>query len=371
MERCVFQGMTRVSNGACRRVPDLVTFVCPVKRSRALLASNPTRDNRAEGAPTALPAPGRFACRGHLFLAIGHPSHALKNAPFHPVRADRTRAIAFIFTIRFERMSEISLVHLPEHVAGEFEGPRNKPGPLVLTQTGRLVFRSVAIRSWDRSSFCATAGGLTGRFAAGGLAASRGAAARHPSLQPGQQTATRGTARIAASGLAAGGLAGRFASGLAGGLAASGLTAGRFAAGWTAAGQTGLQPGKQAATRGTARIAASRLTGRFASGLTGLLASGLTGRFASGLAASRGAAGQASAKAGNQTATRRTARITTGGLAAGGLTGRFAASRLAAGGLAAAGHPAEQPRLSVRRDNRKQHSDRREEDTTLHGRNSL
>jgi hypothetical protein len=76
-------------------------------------------------------------------------------------------------------------------------------------------------------------------------------------------------------------------------------------------------------------------------------------------------------KPSKQTATRCTAGIA-GGLAsrlASGCTGGFA--RGCTGGLTTARHPAEQPRLSAGRDDRKQHGDHREEDSTLHGRNSL
>ena len=95
MERCVFQGITRVSNGACQRVPDLLTFVCPVKRSRALLASNPTRDNRAEGAPTALPAPGRFACRGQPLSCHWTPELCLEKRTVPLPSRQRHKSDAF------------------------------------------------------------------------------------------------------------------------------------------------------------------------------------------------------------------------------------------------------------------------------------
>ncbi len=70
--RWVFGGMTRAFNGNCFTTKSMnsdctgllscgclsLNWFCLVKRSRALLGSNPTRDNQAKGASMALRCPG-------------------------------------------------------------------------------------------------------------------------------------------------------------------------------------------------------------------------------------------------------------------------------------------------------------------------
>ena len=74
-------------------------WVCPEKRSRALLGSNPTRDIRVDGAPMACLAPGcPTAAGGILSTPIGHRCHASKiqqrrsNVLREPTAANECRA---------------------------------------------------------------------------------------------------------------------------------------------------------------------------------------------------------------------------------------------------------------------------------------
>jgi hypothetical protein len=60
---------------------------CPVKRSRALLASNPTRDSRAGGTSTTCSGPGGTSPPGpSSSYVIEYPRHASENARLHRAR---------------------------------------------------------------------------------------------------------------------------------------------------------------------------------------------------------------------------------------------------------------------------------------------
>jgi hypothetical protein len=64
-----------------------------VKRRRALLASNPPRDNPVEGTPMGVEPLSRAIDQGLFFLSIGYLSHASENAPQR-----RRRRLPFPYT---------------------------------------------------------------------------------------------------------------------------------------------------------------------------------------------------------------------------------------------------------------------------------
>lgn len=78
----------------CRGRGWRLRFARPVKRSRALLGSNPTRNSRADGAPQARGPAGEGPRAFFVVVPCGRRSHALKNPISHsagqsPVCEDR------------------------------------------------------------------------------------------------------------------------------------------------------------------------------------------------------------------------------------------------------------------------------------------